>query len=164
MLHIRSHSKDKPTVLGQLSLLSFWSWWKLRLGWFVRFHSRINAWVAIKLGNPFKTRAIPECFCNEVPPYKGTISSVLHIYLFAWYNKILSQIGRNDSWPTACCGKYLNWQNCTSGCESDGKIWIRNHGFLFEFISNHSSISLSFGDIRVWHTDRQTDRQRTSLL
>jgi len=45
----------------------------------------------------------------------------------------------------------LKWQNCTSGRESDGISRIRNPYFLFVFNSSHSSISLSFGDIRVWH-------------
>jgi len=59
--------------------------------------------------------------------------------------------------------KYPNWRNRTSDLESDRRFWmgfwIEKPGFLFEFPCNHVSISLSFGDIRVWQTngDRQTD-------
>jgi len=49
--------------------------------------------------------------------------------------------------------KHPKWRNRTS----DGRFWIGKPGFLFEFQSNHTSISLSFGDIRVWQTDRRTD-------
>jgi len=41
----------------------------------------------------------------------------------------------------------------SSGRESDGRFWIGKPGFLFEFPSNHRSISLSFKDIRVWRAD-----------
>jgi len=56
------------------------------------------------------------------------------------------------------------WRNRTSDRESDGRFWIGESSFLFEFSSSHTSISLSFGDIRVSQTDRQTDRQRWPLL
>jgi len=45
----------------------------------------------------------------------------------------------------------------TSDRESDGRFRIGKAGFLFEFPSNNTSISLSFEDIRVWQTDGQTD-------
>jgi len=41
--------------------------------------------------------------------------------------------------------------------ESDGRFWIGKPGFLFKFSSNHASISLSFGDIRIWQTDGWMD-------
>jgi len=59
--------------------------------------------------------------------------------------------------------KHPEWQNRTSDRESDGRFWIGKPGFLFEFPSNQMSISLSFGnirsfgDIRLWQTDRRTD-------
>jgi len=53
--------------------------------------------------------------------------------------------------------KHPKWWKRTSDRESGGRFWIAKPGFLFEFLSNHISISLSFGDIRVWQTDRRTD-------
>jgi len=53
--------------------------------------------------------------------------------------------------------KHPKWWNCTSDGKSDGRFWIGKPGFLFEFPSNHTSISRSFGDMRKWRTDRQTD-------
>jgi len=50
---------------------------------------------------------------------------------------------------------------CTSDRKSDGRFWIWKPGFLFEFSSSHMFISLSFGDIRVWQTDRRTARAIT---
>jgi len=47
------------------------------------------------------------------------------------------------------------WWNCTSDRESDGRNSIEKPGFLFEFPSNHTSVSLSFGDNSMWQTDGQ---------
>jgi len=33
----------------------------------------------VKLCNPLTTRAIPECFCGEIPSQKGAISSILYL-------------------------------------------------------------------------------------
>jgi len=52
-------------------------------------------------------------------------------------------------------------QNRTSDPESNGRLWIGKPRFLFEFPSNHMSISLSFEDIRMWQTDRWTDGRIT---
>jgi len=52
--------------------------------------------------------------------------------------------------------EYPKWRNRTFDRESDGRFWIGKPRFLFEFPSNHTSISLSFGDIRVWQTDGRT--------
>jgi len=35
----------------------------------------------------------------------------------------------------------------------DGRFWIGKSRFLYELPSNHTSISLSFGDVRLWQTD-----------
>jgi len=45
------------------------------------------------------------------------------------------------------------WRSRTSDCKSDSRFWIGKPGFLLEFPSNHTSISLSFKDIRMWQTD-----------
>jgi len=55
------------------------------------------------------------------------------------------------------CGKRTKWWNCTSNHEYDGRYWIGNPKLLFTFHSNNMSISLSFGDICVWQTDREID-------
>jgi len=57
--------------------------------------------------------------------------------------------------------KHPKWRNRTSDRESDGRFWIWKPSFLFEFPSNHTSISLSFRDIHVWQSVRQTDRRTT---
>jgi len=54
--------------------------------------------------------------------------------------------------------KHPKWQNRTSDREPDGRFWIGKPRFLFEFPSNHMSISLSSGDIRMWLTDGRTTR------
>jgi len=54
--------------------------------------------------------------------------------------------------------KYPKWRNRTSGCESVGRFWIGKPGFLFEFPSNHTCISLLFRRSRM--PDRQTEGQR----
>jgi len=62
-------------------------------------------------------------------------------------------------------GKHPEWRNRTSDCESNGRFWTGNPKFLFAFHSNRTSISLSFGDIRVWQTDgRNTEGQCRPLL
>jgi len=83
--------------------------------------------------------------------------------------KISSVMERDDSWPATVPSvvlslryslskkmtwKHLKWGNGTSDRESDGIFWTGKPGFLFEFPSNHMSISLS---IRDTQTDRQTD-------
>jgi len=53
--------------------------------------------------------------------------------------------------------KHTKWPNHTSYRESDGRLWIGKPGLLFKFPNNHTSISFSFGDIRMWQTERQID-------
>jgi len=82
-------------------------------------------------------------------------------------------MGRDDSWPATvpsvvlslryglsekAIGKHPKWRNHTTDRESDGRFWIEKPGYQFELPSNHTSISFSFGDIRVWQTDRRTTR------
>jgi len=50
-----------------------------------------------------------------------------------------------------------NSRNCTSYRKSDNIFWTRNPDFLFEFNSNHTSISLIIWDIRMWHTGTWTE-------
>jgi len=57
--------------------------------------------------------------------------------------------------------KHAKWHNRTSDREPDSRFWIGKPGFLFEFPSNHMSILLSFGDIRVWQTDGRTTQTIT---
>jgi len=44
------------------------------------------------------------------------------------------------------------------------QILYQNLDFLFGFNSNHNCISLSLGDIRVWHIHRRTDGQITRVV
>jgi len=53
--------------------------------------------------------------------------------------------------------KNPKWRNRTSDRESNSRFWIGKPSFLFEFPSNHMSISLSFGYIHIWQTDGWTD-------
>jgi len=78
-----------------------------------------------------------------------------HVFLWesscAWPYEILTK------WYTDRCPgavemgevqtrKHSKWRHRTSNSESDGTFWIGKPGFLFQFPSNHTSISLSFGD------------------
>jgi len=59
---------------------------------------------------------------------------------------------------TVYCRKWpRTTQNGKTDCESSVRFWIERPNFLFKLPSNHMPISLSFGDIRVWQTDRWTD-------
>jgi len=58
-----------------------------------------------------------------------------------------------SEWAKCQHGNHPKWRNRTSDHESDGRLWIGKPGFLFEFPSNHMSISLHVT------CDRQTDWQ-----
>jgi len=73
-------------------------------------------------------------------------------------------MGRDDSWPAMvpsvvpslryslsekATQKHPKWRNRISYRESHKRFWIGKPGSLFEFPSNHTFISLSFGDIRM---------------
>jgi len=73
-------------------------------------------------------------------------------------------MGRDDSWPAMvrsvvpslryslsekATRKRPKWRNRASDRLSDGRFGSGKPRLLFEFPSNHTSISLSFGDIRV---------------
>jgi len=53
--------------------------------------------------------------------------------------------------------KHPKWRNQISDHKSDGRFWIGTPEFPFEYPSNHTSISFSFGDVCMWRTDGQTD-------
>jgi len=69
---------------------------------------------------------------------------------------------------TSPTGPFLSeWAKCQPGNIQDGETYFRSRiwwqmlnveaKFVFEFLSNDMFISLSFGDIRMWLTDRRTD-------
>jgi len=64
---------------------------------------------------------------------------------------------RDNACPKVSTKKCPKWRNRTSDRESGGRFWIGKPGFLFEFPTNHMSVSLSFRDICVWDTDWRTD-------
>jgi len=63
-------------------------------------------------------------------------------------------------WNTHCLVSNRQNQNRTADRKSDVGFRITNPNFLFKFNSNHSSISLSFGDILLSNdvTHRRTDK------
>jgi len=129
------------TVVRTASLLTH--------NWLLTFCSRCSRFIvtmhSCKIG----------CKCNL---------SVLLIGHISWHFSPLYHVARyRPRWYKTIAAtpqethKMAQSRNCTSGRKSDGRIWVRNFVFLLEFNSNPSSISLSFGDICVWHTDGRTD-------
>jgi len=64
-------------------------------------------------------------------------------------------MSRSDSWLVTTNAQ--DWRNCTSGRKFESRFWIKSPDFLLTFNSNHRSISLTYGDIRVLYTDKRTN-------